>query len=46
MADEDDCNRFLQILDQWERQYNGAPAAVQELPGQPVPVPATDSGRK
>jgi len=42
MADEDDCNRFLQIMDQWERQYNGAPAAVQELPGQPAP----DSTRK
>ncbi|MFL5787206.1 MAG: DUF2723 domain-containing protein, partial [Flavisolibacter sp.] len=32
--DEQDCDQYLRILDQWEKQYNPSPANVKEIPGQ------------
>ncbi|GAC1421982.1 MAG: DUF2723 domain-containing protein [Flavisolibacter sp.] len=42
VSDEQDCDEFLRILDQWDKVYNSSPATVKETPGQI----RTDSSKK
>jgi hypothetical protein len=44
-GDDQDCDQFLGILDQWEKMYNSPQAPVKEIPGQ-LRAPADSSPKK